>query len=44
LRIKNVVPVKIKKGQKITIDYSEYAQESDLKLYIDYSLMHELPA
>lgn len=44
LRIKNVVPVSLKKGQEITIDYSEYAQESDLKLYIDYPGMHELPA
>jgi len=43
LRIKNVVPVSLKKWQEISIDYSEYAQESDLKLYIDYSRMHELP-
>jgi len=43
LRIKNVVPVSLKKWQEITIDYSEYAQESDLKLYVDYPRMHELP-
>ena len=43
IRIKNTVEIPVKKGQKITIDYSEYTQDSDQKIYIDYAHLDKLP-
>lgn len=42
IRVKNTSDVKVTKGQKITIDYSEYTQESQNKIYIDYGLLNTL--
>lgn len=36
LRIKNTGNIPVKKGDKWTLEYSEYAQDSDTKIYIDY--------
>ncbi len=35
IRVKNVVDIKVKAKQNIEIDYSEYAQEHEKKLFID---------
>ncbi len=43
IRVKNLQEVKLKKGQKFTIDYSEYAQEASHKLFIDYPSVQTLP-
>ena len=43
IRVKNIGNCKIKKGQKITVDYSEYAQENDQKIFIDYAHIDKLP-
>jgi pyruvate kinase len=43
LRVKNVINIDLKKGDSILLEYSEYAQESDKKIYIDYPKLHELP-
>ncbi|MDR0369821.1 MAG: hypothetical protein LBH96_04905 [Candidatus Peribacteria bacterium] len=43
IRVKNTGDVPIQKGQMITIDYSEYSQESDQKIYIDYAHLEKLP-
>lgn len=37
IRVKNTDSVPVTVGQDITIDYSEYTQESEKKIYIDYS-------
>lgn len=42
LRIKNTSNIAVKKGEKWTLEYSEYAQESDSKIYIDYPQLGEL--
>lgn len=36
IRIKNTWNIPVKKGEKRTLEYSEYAQEGVSKLYIDY--------
>jgi len=41
-RVKNISNVRVKKNQKITIDYSEYAQEGIKKIYIDYPYLGDL--
>ena len=43
IRIKNTGDIPVKKGQKITIDYSEYTQENDKKIFIDYAHIEKLP-
>jgi pyruvate kinase len=43
IRVKNTGDIKVEKGQKITIDYSEYSQESEQKIYIDYAHIEKLP-
>jgi pyruvate kinase len=43
VRVKNTVDIPIKKGDKITIDYSEYTQDSNNKIYIDYAHLDKLP-
>jgi pyruvate kinase len=42
IRIKNVVDIKVKAKQKIELDYSEYAQEHDKKLFIDAPFLKDL--
>ena len=34
--------IKVKARQKIEIDYSEYAQEHDKKIFVDASFLHDL--
>jgi pyruvate kinase len=43
IRVKNTVDIPLKKGQKITVDYSEYTQDSDKKIFIDYAHIAKLP-
>ncbi len=43
IRVKNVMDVSVRKGGTISMDYSEYAQESDKKIYIDYPNLKTLP-
>ncbi|MCK9467271.1 MAG: pyruvate kinase [Candidatus Absconditabacterales bacterium] len=42
IRVKNLVDIKLKKGSTINIDYSEYAQEGDKQVFIDYQKLGEL--
>jgi pyruvate kinase len=43
IRVKNTVDIPVKKGQKIIVDYSEYTQDGDKKIYIDYAHLNKLP-
>jgi len=43
IRVKNISDIKVKKKQKITIDYSEYAQEWMVMIYMDYPYLWKLP-
>lgn len=43
IRIKNLINMKLKKWDIINIDYSEYAQENDQTIFIDYEKLWELP-
>lgn len=43
-RIKNTCNLPVKKGEKWTIEYSEYAQEGNGKIYIDYPHLEDLKA
>lgn len=42
LRIKNTNNIKVKVGDRWTLEYSEYAQEWDTKIYIDYPALGEI--
>ncbi len=42
IRVKNVLDIKVKSGQTIGLDYSEYAQEHDKKIFIDAPFINEL--
>ena len=42
VRIKNIWNISVKKGEKWTAEYSEYAQEGNNKIYIDYAELWEL--
>jgi len=42
IRVKNVVNIKVKDKQKIELDYSEYAQEHEKKLFLDAPFLHSL--
>ena len=42
IRVKNVMDIKLKVKQNIEIDYSEYAQEHDKKIFVDAPFLHEL--
>ncbi len=42
IRIKNVVDIKVKARQNIEIDYSEYAQEHDKKIFVDAPFLKDL--
>ena len=41
-RVKNTTDIQVKKWQTLVIDYSEYTQESDTKIYIDYGHLDQL--
>jgi pyruvate kinase len=43
IRVKNTVDIVVKKGQKITIDYSEYTQDGNKKIFIDYAHLDKVP-
>lgn len=43
LRIKNVLNVKAKEWAVITVEYSEYAQENNKRIFIDAPFLRELP-
>lgn len=43
IRVKNVVNIKLKAKQKVELDYSEYAQEHDKKIFIDAPFLKDLP-
>ncbi len=42
IRVKNVVDIKVKDKQKIEIEYSEYAQEHEDKIFVDATFLSEL--
>lgn len=42
IRVKNVLDIKVKARQNIEIDYSEYAQEHDKRIFMDAPFLHEL--
>ncbi len=42
IRVKNVMDIKVKARQTIEIDYSEYAQEHDKKIFVDAPFLKEL--
>ncbi|MDR2540416.1 MAG: hypothetical protein LBD11_01190 [Candidatus Peribacteria bacterium] len=42
IRVKNTTDIPVKKGQKITLDYSEYTQDGDKKVFIDYAYLDKL--
>ncbi len=42
IRIKNVMDIKVKARQVIEIEYSEYAQEHDKKIFVDAPFLKEL--
>ena len=43
LRVKNVLNVKAKEGNIIAVEYSEYAQEHNKKIFIDAPFLRDLP-
>jgi pyruvate kinase len=43
IRVKNVMDVSVRKWSTIALDYSEYAQESDKRIFIDYPDIQDLP-
>jgi pyruvate kinase len=42
IRVKNVLDIKVREKQHIEVDYSEYAQEHDKKIFIDAPFLREL--
>ena len=42
IRVKNVMDIKVKAKQKIEIEYSEYAQEHDKRIFVDAAFLREL--
>ena len=43
VRVKNLINMNIKKWDTVNIDYSEYAQENDKIIFVDYEKLWELP-
>jgi pyruvate kinase len=43
LRVKNTSSIVLKKKDIIFVDYSEYAQEGDARVYIDYAQLDKIP-
>ncbi len=42
VRVKNVLDIKLKDKQKIEVEYSEYAQEHDQKIFVDATFLSNL--
>ncbi len=42
VRVKNVLDIELKKKQKIEIEYSEYAQEHDNRIFVDADFLSDL--
>ncbi len=42
IRVKNLMNVNLKKGQTINVDYSEYAQDNDKQIFVDYQKLGAL--
>ena len=42
IRVKNLLDVNLKKWDIVNVDYSEYAQENDKVIFIDYEKLAEL--
>lgn len=42
IRVKNVLDIKVKAKQNIEIEYSEYAQEHDKRIFVDAPFLREL--
>lgn len=42
VRVKNLVDINLKNGDIVNVDYSEYAQESDKQIFVDYERLWEL--
>ena len=42
IRVKNVLDIKVKAKQTIEIEYSEYAQEHDKKIFVDAPFLRSL--
>jgi pyruvate kinase len=42
IRVKNVVNIKVKDKQKLEMEYSEYAQEHEKKIFIDAPFLRDL--
>ena len=42
IRVKNVLDIKVKARQTIEIEYSEYAQEHDKRIFVDAAFLREL--
>lgn len=43
IRVKNLLNMNLKEWKIVNVDYSEYAQESDKLIYVDYGKLWELP-
>jgi len=43
IRVKNIMDVSVRKGGTIIMDYSEYAQENNKRIFIDYPNIRDLP-
>ena len=41
IRVKNLQNINLKKWQTINLDYSEYAQDNDKQIFVDYSINRE---
>ncbi len=42
IRVKNLMNINLKKWQTINLDYSEYAQDNDKQIFVDYQKLWEL--
>ncbi len=42
IRVKNLININLKKWDIINVDYSEYAQEWDKQIFVDYQKLWEL--
>jgi pyruvate kinase len=42
IRVKNVVNIKVKDKQKLEMEYSEYAQEHEKKVFIDAPFLRDI--
>lgn len=42
IRVKNLMNIELKKGQVINMDYSEYAQDNDKQIFVDYAKLWTL--